>query len=230
MLHKRPKVLYVEDDEILGYAITYCLEQNGYDVTHCNNGEIAWNKFMKYSYDICIIDIMLSSKKNGLNLANDIRKKNHIIPIILNSSKNIEADRILGFENGADCYLSKPVNLKELLLRMEVFLKRNRKKDHDPKVLFKISDLDFDYLKLTISKNDFGFILTQKEADLLKYFCLNPDRLIKREEILMEVWGKDDYYLGRSLDVFINKLRKHIRSQNEVKILTIHGSGFKYST
>ena len=229
MIQIRPKVLYVEDDEALGYATTYFLEQNGYDVTHCINGETAWSKFMKYSYDICLFDILLPSRKNGLNLTNEVREKNETIPIILISSKGMDEDRILGLESGADCYLTKPVNFNELLKRVEVFLKRNKKKDHSPIVHFKIGDLDFDYLKLTLGKSDFGYKLTQREADLLRYMCLNPDRLIKREDILMELWGKDDYYLGRSLDVFINKLRKYIRSQNKVKILTIHGLGFMYS-
>ncbi len=141
----------------------------------------------------------------------------------------MDNDKIAGFETGADDYITKPYNLQELLLRIQVFLKRTKKKDDTGPVIFKIGDLNFDYTNLVLGNDKVEFQLTQREADLVRYLCLNANRVLKRDEILMNVWGKDDYFLGRSMDVFITKVRKYLKSQTAAKLQTIHGIGFKFN-
>jgi DNA-binding response OmpR family regulator len=172
---------------------------------------------------------MLPGKKDGMELANSIRKKNENIPIIMLTSKNMDNDKIAGFESGADDYVTKPYNLHELLLRIQVFLKRSKKKEDEGPVMFKIGDLNFDYTNLVLKNEKVEHQLTQREADLVRYLCLNANRVLKRDEILMNVWGKDDYFLGRSMDVFITKVRKYLKSQSAAKLQTIHGIGFKFN-
>ena len=184
---------------------------------------------MKNIYDVCLFDILLTGKKDGMELANSIRKKNENIPIIMLSSKNLDNDKIAGFESGADDYITKPFNMQELLMRIQVFVKRSKKKEDKGTVLFKIGELDFDYTNLTLGNEKVEHQLTQREADLVRYLCLNANRVLKRDEILMNVWGKDDYFLGRSMDVFITKVRKYLKSQNAAKLQTIHGIGFKFN-
>jgi DNA-binding response OmpR family regulator len=141
----------------------------------------------------------------------------------------MDNDKIAGFETGADDYITKPYNLQELLLRIQVFLKRTKKKDDAGPVIFKIGDLNFDYTNLVLGNDKVEHQLTQREADLVRFLCLNANRVLKRDEILMSVWGKDDYFLGRSMDVFITKVRKYLKSQTSAKLQTIHGIGFKFS-
>ncbi len=229
MSQPKIRVLLVEDDPVLGYVVKDFLQKQDFDVTHCTDGDAAWHQFMKNIFDVCLLDILLPGKKDGIELANNIRKKNENIPIIMLSSKTMDIDKIAGFETGADDYITKPYNLQELLMRIQVFLKRTRKKEDTGPVIFKIGDLNFDYGNLTLSNDKVEHQLTQREADLVRYLCLNANRVLKRDEILMNVWGKDDYFLGRSMDVFITKIRKYLKSQNAAKLQTIHGIGFKFN-
>lgn len=223
----KAKILLVEDDPTLSYVVKDSLSNNGYDVVHCPDGESAWQQFMKHNFDICLLDVMLP-KKDGMALANQIRQKNESIPILLLTSKTMDDDKIAGFRSGADDYITKPFNMQELLLRLEVFLKRTRKKEDDTAGEFKIGDLDFDFSNLVLKNDKVQYQLTQREADLIKYLCQNANRVLKRDEILLNVWGKEDYFLGRSMDVFITKVRKYIKGQEGVELQTIHGIGFKF--
>jgi len=229
MSQPKVKILLVEDDPVLGYVVKDFLQKQDFEVSHCTDGDVAWHQFMKNIYDVCLIDILLPGKKDGMELANSIRKKNENIPIILLSSKNLDNDKIAGFETGADDYVTKPYNMQELLLRIQVFLKRTKKKEENGSVVFKIGDLTFDYTNLTLGNDKVEHQLTQREADLVRFLCLNANRVLKRDEILMNVWGKDDYFLGRSMDVFITKVRKYLKSQSAAKLQTIHGIGFKFN-
>ena len=229
MSQPKVKILLVEDDPVLGFVVKDFLQKQNYEVNLCTDSDTAWQQFMKNIYDVCLLDILLPSKKDGIELANSIRKKNENIPIILLSSKNMDNDKIAGFETGADDYITKPYNLQELLLRIQVFLKRTKKKEDTGPVIFKIGDLNFDYTNLVLGNDKVEHQLTQREADLVRFLCLNANRVLKRDEILMSVWGKDDYFLGRSMDVFITKVRKYLKSQNSAKLQTIHGIGFKFS-
>ncbi len=226
-MNTKANILYVEDDSSLSFVIKDNLEENGYTVVHCTDGESAWQQFMKHTFDLCLLDVMLP-KKDGFALATQIRKKNALIPIIMLTAKNMDEDKIHGFKTGVDDYITKPFNMQELLLRMEVFLKRTKIDSNVFPSEVTIGSIVFHYEELELQTLEGIIQLTQKEADLLKYFCLHVNQTLKREVILLSVWGKDDYFLGRSMDVFITKLRKHLKADPSIEIQTIHGKGFKF--
>ena len=226
-MNTKANILYVEDDSSLSFVIKDNLEENGYAVVHCTDGESAWQQFMKHTFDLCLLDVMLP-KKDGFALATQIRKKNALIPIIMLTAKNMDEDKIHGFKTGVDDYITKPFNMQELLLRMEVFLKRTKIDANVFPSEVTIGSIVFHYEELELQTLEGIIQLTQKEADLLKYFCLHVNQTLKREDILLSVWGKDDYFLGRSMDVFITKLRKHLKADPSIEIQTIHGKGFKF--
>ena len=225
-MNTKANILYVEDDSSLSFVIKDNLEENGYAVVHCTDGESAWQQFMKHTFDLCLLDVMLP-KKDGFALATQIRKKNALIPIIMLTAKNMDEDKIHGFKTGVDDYITKPFNMQELLLRMEVFLKRTKIDASLFPSNVTIGSILFHYEELELQTLEGIVQLTQKEADLLKCFCLHVNQTLKREEILLSVWGKDDYFLGRSMDVFITKLRKKLQEDPAVQILNIRGYGFK---
>lgn len=227
MAEAKAKILLVEDDPTLGFVVKDNLEVNGYEVIHASDGESGWQLYMKYNFDMCVLDVMLP-KRDGIWLATQIRKKNETVPILLLTAKSMDEDKIAGFKSGVDDYITKPFNMQELLLRIEVFLKRTRRKEEDAPEEFKLGNLNFNYRDLILYNDEQRQQLTQREADLLRYLALNPNRVLKREEILMNVWGKEDYFLGRSMDVFITKIRKHLKEQAGVELQTIHGIGFKF--
>jgi len=228
MQTQKAKVLLAEDDLALGYVIKDNLTDAGYDVVLCPDGQTAIDKFDKNEFSICLLDVMMP-KKNGFDVAKKIRQQTDLVPILFITAKSLEEDKIKGFESGADDYITKPFSMQELLMRMEVFLRWSKKMHSENAVNFNIGKLKFSYtdLKLTIGKDVFG--LTQKEADLLKFFCQHSNRVLKREEVLLNVWGKDDYFLGRSMDVFITKLRKYFKTDPSINLETIHGVGFRFN-
>jgi len=223
----KAKILLVEDDPTLGFVIKDNLEESGYEVVYCHDGETAWQQFMRQNVDLCLLDVMLP-KKDGMMLAQQIRKKNDRIPILFMTAKSMDADRIAGFKAGGDDYITKPFNMEELLLRIEVFIKRTKNMDRNNAQQYQVGNLHFDYKQLSIQVNGESFQLTQKEADLLKYLCDHQNAVVKREDILMAVWGKDDYFLGRSMDVFMTKIRKYIKAAKGIDLQTLHGIGFKF--
>ncbi len=228
MSQPKVKILLVEDDPVLGFVVKDFLQKQNYEVNLCTDSDTAWQQFMKNIYDICLLDVMLPGKKDGIELANHIRKKNENIPIMMLTSKSMDDDRLAGFDVGADDYVIKPYNMHEVLKRIQVFLKRSKKKEQEGPMYFRIGNLNFDYSNLTLSNETEHYQLTQREADLFRYLCMNVNRVLKRDEILMNVWGKDDYFLGRSMDVFITKVRKYLKNQTNAKLQTIHGIGFKF--
>ena len=223
------KVLLAEDDLSLGYVIKDNLIDAGYEVVLCPDGQAAIDKFDKNEFAICLLDVMMPNK-DGFAVAKKIRQQSDMVPILFLTAKSMEEDKIKGFQSGADDYITKPFSIQELLMRMEVFLRRTRKMHSEKTVTFTIGQLNFSYtdLKLTIGSEVFN--LTQKEADLLKFLCEHSNRILKREEVLLNVWGKDDYFLGRSMDVFITKLRKYFKADPQVNLETIHGVGFRFNT
>ncbi|HVM88327.1 MAG TPA: response regulator transcription factor [Puia sp.] len=228
MSNQKGKVLLAEDDLSLGYVIKDNLIDAGYEVVLCPDGQTAIDKFDKTEFTICLLDVMMPHK-NGFDVAKKIRQQSDVVPILFLTAKSLEEDRIKGFETGADDYITKPFSMQELLMRMDVFLRRSKKMYSEQSIQFNIGKLNFLYtdLKLTVNKEIFN--LTQKEADLLKFLCEHPNRILKREEVLLNVWGKDDYFLGRSMDVFITKLRKYFKSDSDVMLETIHGVGFRFN-
>jgi DNA-binding response OmpR family regulator len=228
-MERKSRILLVEDDLNLGFVISDNLEEAGYYVVHCPDGQIAWEHFQKKPFDLVLLDIMLP-KKDGFTLARQIRGKNEIIPLLFLTAKSMEEDKISGFEIGADDYITKPFSMKELLLRIEVFLRRTKALNADKNTHYVIGDLQFNYAELALQLPDKSKVpLTQKEAALLKFLCENANKTIRRDEILLHVWGKADYFLGRSMDVFITKLRKHFKPDPRIDLATIHGVGFKFN-
>lgn len=223
----KANLLLVEDDPTLGFVIKDNLEVHNYAVTHASDSETAWQQYMKNNYDLCILDVGLP-KKDGIWLATQIRKKNQEVPILLLTGKAMDTDKIAGFESGADDYITKPFNMQELLLRIEVFLKRTMKKELLTPDEIAIGTLRFNYNDLMLIDGEHKQQLTQREADLLRYMAMNPNKILKREEILLYVWGKEDYFLGRSMDVFITKIRKLLKGHDEVELQTVHGIGFRF--
>jgi DNA-binding response OmpR family regulator len=225
-MQPKAKILLVEDDSSLGFVVKDNLEEQGYEVIFSPDGETGWQQFMRHNVDICLLDVMLP-KKDGMALAAQIRKKNEKIPILFMTAKSMDEDRIAGFKAGGDDYITKPFNMQELLLRIEVFLKHTQKKNTDTAQIFDLGPLQFDYNNLLLINGSHTQQLTQKEADLLQYLCTNINTVVKREDILMNVWGKEDYFLGRSMDVFMTKIRKYLKDADGVDLKTVHGVGFK---
>ena len=228
-MQSKPKVLLAEDDTSLAFVIKDNLEEAGYEVNWCADGEAAWQQFQKNTYDICLLDIMMPIK-DGFAVAKKMRQKSDLVPIIFLSAKSQDQDKIEGFKTGADDYITKPFNMKELLMRMEVFLRRTKKMHSDKATEYNIGKLRFSFTDLKLYTPDEVISLTQKEADLLKFFCGHTNKVLKREEVLLSVWGKDDYFLGRSMDVFITRLRKHFKADPAILLETIHGIGFRLNS
>ena len=222
----KAKVLLAEDDTALSFVIKDNLQDEGYQVTHCTDGEAAWQKFQKNEFDICLLDVNMPVR-DGFSLAKKIRQQSDIIPIIFLTAKSLEEDKIKGFETGADDYITKPFSMKELIMRMDVFLRRTKKLTSDAAEEYTLGSLKFAYNQLKIYNNEAATSLTQREADLLKFFACHVNKILKREEVLLNVWGKDDYFLGRSMDVFITKLRKYLKADPTIALETIHGVGFR---
>jgi DNA-binding response OmpR family regulator len=224
----KAKVLLAEDDASLGFIIKDALEEDGYEVLLCADGHTAIERFNKNEFDICLLDIMMPNK-DGFAVAKKIRQQTDLVPILFLTAKSMEEDKIKGFQSGADDYITKPFNMSELLLRMEVFLRRTKKMYSEQVQEFQINKLKFSYTDLKITSALGTTSMTQKEADLLKFLCKHPNKVLKREEVLLNVWGKDNYFLGRSMDVFITKLRKHFKADPEIVLETIHGVGFRFN-
>ncbi|MEI7508252.1 MAG: response regulator transcription factor [Flavobacterium sp.] len=220
------KILYTEDDETLAFLTIDNLNQH-YNVTHCSDGSLALKTFKSESFDICILDIMMP-KMDGFELAENIRKINSQVPIIFLSAKTLKEDRLKGLRLGADDYLIKPFSIEELILKIEIFLKRSQKNSIVSKGIYALGQYQFDSKNYLIYSDSEKISLTQRESDLLKLFLENKNVVLKREEILKSLWGDDDYFMGRSLDVFISRLRKVIANEDGITIENLHGIGFKF--
>jgi DNA-binding response OmpR family regulator len=229
MAEKKAHLLYVEDDESLSFVTRDNLELNGYEVTYCEDGKQAMETIRSNQrFDLCILDVMLP-EVDGFTLAQEIRKRDDQVPIIFLTAKSMKQDKIHGLTIGADDYITKPFSIEELLLKIDIFLRRTKYttilKSNTPVT---IGYYAFDYKNLHLSCGDYSETLTQKEADLLKLLHENRNQVVKRSFILETIWGKDDYFLGRSLDVFISRLRKYLNQDERIKIENIHGVGFKF--
>lgn len=220
-----PRILYVEDDENLALVTTHNLEKSGYHVIHSSDGSMAWETFNKEKVDLCILDIMLPSM-SGFVLASKIRSLNPDVPVIFLTAKSLLEDKISGLQIGADDYLTKPFSYVELDFKIKIFLKRSVVKKEDVSIM-QIGSFSFDFDNLVFGNEHEKHRLTLKEAELLKFLYQRKNKVLKRDEILIGVWDNDDYFIGRSLDVFISRLRKYLSKLDNVKIENIHGVGFK---
>ena len=221
----KKKILYVEDDNTLAFLTADNLEQH-YDVMHFANGREAFEAFKKEEFDLCVLDVMLP-EMDGFELAAAIRERDMEIPIIFLSAKTLKEDRIKGLRLGADDYLVKPYSIEELILKIEVFLQRSQKQPASKNNVCTIGSFTFDPINYTVSKEGETTQLTERESALLKLFVDNKNTILKREKILTELWGTDDYFLGRSMDVFISRLRKIFKDDDSIRIDNIPRVGFK---
>lgn len=224
---KKYKILYAEDDETIAFLTQDNLEQNNYEVVHCSNGEKALSAFNREPFDICVFDIMMPII-DGFELATAIRKINTDIPIIFLSAKTLKEDRLKGLRLGADDYLVKPFSIEELVLKIEIFIKRSTKNNPVENKPYTIGKYQFDSANFLILDKNEKISLTQRESELLKLFLDNENIVLKREEILKLLWGDDDYFMGRSLDVFISRLRKILATEKGISIENLHGIGFRF--
>ena len=218
-------ILLCEDDTSLGYVIKDSLEEAGYVVTHCPDGHQGWQAFKEHRYDLCIFDVMMP-RKDGFTLAAEVRKVNAVVPIIFLTAKSMKEDKHKGFEQGGDDYITKPFEMQELLFRIQVFLKRTAQPESDEQYHIASFHLDFNNLELR-REGEVVKKLTLKEGEVLRLLCLNVNNIIKREDILVKIWGSNDYFMGRSLDVFITKIRKYLKDDPRLEIQNHHGVGFK---
>jgi len=223
---EKSKILYAEDDQTIAFLIQDSLEPY-YDIDYHANGKSALNAFDTQSYDICLLDIMMP-EIDGFELAKHIRTHNSDIPIIFISAKALKEDRIKGLKIGADDYLVKPFSIEELILKIEIFLKRTKKTNITP-AKYKVGKYNFDPKNYTLQEASNIITLTQRESELLLYFITNKNSVLKRQDILKAVWGDDDYFMGRSLDVFISRLRKVFADEKSITIENLHGIGFRFS-
>ena len=194
------KILYAEDDETLAFLTKDNLQQQNYSVTHCADGKSCLEAFKREEFDLCIFDIMLPGM-DGFELTTAIRRINPEIPIFFLSSKTLKEDRIKGLRLGADDYLVKPFSIEELLLKIEIFLRRQKKTPDEELFVYKIGSSSFDARNYRLYMAGESTQLTQREAALLKLFLDNRNKVLKRKQILTALWGDDDYFMGRSLDV-----------------------------
>jgi len=222
---KAPKILLVEDDPSLGMLMKDFLSMEGFNVILAKDGVEGLSKYTSDCFDLCILDVMMPLM-DGFTLARKIRKKNTEIPIIFLTAKSLKEDKLNGFDLGGDDYITKPFDEDELVRRINAILKRSFKVVEETESKCKIGKFDFDHSNLELSLGGELTRITKKEADVLILLCNSRNSLVKREEILLKVWGENDYFMGRSLDVFITKLRKHLKPDPAIKIENVHGVGF----
>lgn len=227
---QKARILYVEDDTSLGFVTKDNLQKKGYDVTLCTDGLEAIQTLQKQKFDLCLLDIMLP-KLDGMAIAQKIRDRSEHTPILFLTAKSLLEDKINAYKFGADDYILKPFDMDELVYKIEIFLKRSQVFANDnahEKHIFNIGKFVFNFRELTLTSDTEKYTLTLREAELLRMLCLNPNQVLKRDTILHNVWGEDDYYIGRSLDVFVSRLRKFFQSDTNIEIENIRGVGFKF--
>ncbi|MFD0751136.1 response regulator transcription factor [Mucilaginibacter calamicampi] len=223
------KILLVEDDPNLGLLTQDYLQLKGkFDVVLCADGEEGLRAFTKQSFDLLILDVMMP-KKDGFTLGKDIRKINQDVPIIFATAKGMIEDKTQAYNLGGDDYITKPFRIEELLLRINALLKRAEStgRREDKQSVFKIGAYDFDYSAQVIAINGTQQKLSTKEAELLRLLCLKQNEVLTREEALLNIWHDDNYFNGRSMDVFLSKIRKYLKDDPSVEIINVHGRGYK---
>ena len=219
-------LLYVEDDETLSFVTKDNLELNDFKVSHAKDGKEALRMFSNGSFDLCLIDVMLP-ELDGYSVAKEIRSRHSEIPIIFLTAKSLKEDRILGLKLGADDYITKPFSIEELILKIKIFLKRKYVTGSNELPILKIGKYTLDHDNLRLSIDDKVSQMTKKEADLLKMLIINKNKIVERGTILERIWGENDYFMGRSMDVFISRLRKYLKEDEDITVENIHGVGFR---
>ena len=223
------KILLCEDDENLGMLLREYLQAKGYSTVLCPDGELGFKEFTKNKYDIAVLDVMMP-KKDGFTLAQDIRQTNADLPIIFLTAKTLKEDILEGFKIGADDYITKPFSMEELVMRIEAILRRVKGKKTRENTIYHIGRFTFDTQKQLLSIGDKQTKLTTKENELLALLCAHANEILQRDYALKTIWIDDNYFNARSMDVYITKLRKHLKEDDQIEIINIHGRGYKLIT
>ena len=229
MFKERFKILLAEDDLNLGVLLVDYLETEGFDVKLCKDGELALMAFQTASFDLCLVDVMMP-KVDGFSVAKKIREKDKKVPFIFITAKSLKEDKLKGYGLGADDYITKPFDEEELLWKIKAVIRRIY--EHKSVIKTELISLgnyvfDFNNQSLTISNNIKR--ITEKESEILKYLCEHRNHVIKREDLLKDLWGENDYFFGRSLDVFITKIRKYLKEDPDLSIENIFKVGFIFN-
>ncbi|SFB51195.1 response regulator transcription factor [Algoriphagus aquimarinus] len=223
----KAKLLVVEDDPNLGDILQEYLEMKGYEPTLCRDGEEGWNKFKKGKFDLCLLDIMMP-KKDGFTLAKEIKKVEENLPILFLTAKNQKDDIIEGLKIGADDYLTKPFSMEELLLRVNAILRRTHKNEEiNPLKVYSFGGFVLHYDEQLLDGPKGRHKLTSKENELIRLLASEINNLVNRSHALKQIWGDDSYFNARSMDVYLSKIRKILKDDPKVQIITVHGEGFK---
>lgn len=225
-MDERLKILLCEDDENLGMLLREFLQAKGFNADLYSDGEKGYKAFLKGNYDLCVLDVMMP-KKDGLTLAQEIRNVNAEVPIIFLTAKTLKEDILEGFKIGADDYITKPFSMEELVFRIGAILRRVKGKKDKEVTVYKIGKFIFDSQKQTLSTDEKVQKLTTKESELLSLLCSHMNEILERNFALKNIWIDDNYFNARSMDVYITKLRKHLKEDPQIEIINIHGKGYK---
>ena len=225
-MDEKLKILLCEDDENLGMLLREYLQAKGYQAVLCQDGEVGYREFAKGKFDIAVLDVMMP-KKDGFTLAQEIRQANTEIPIIFLTARALKDDILEGFKIGADDYITKPFSMEELVLRIEAILRRVHGKKAKDATVFRIGRFVFDAQKQLPTIGEKQTKLTTKENELLALLCAHSNEILQRDFALKTIWIDDNYFNARSMDVYITKLRKHLKDDDQIEIINIHGKGYK---
>ena len=225
-MDERMRILLCEDDENLGMLLREYLQAKGFSADLFPDGESGYKAFLKGKYDICVLDVMMP-KKDGFTVAQEIRAVNADVPIIFLTARQLKEDILEGFKIGADDYITKPFSMEELVFRIEAILRRVKGKKGKDVTIFRIGKFTFDTQKQQLMIGDTATKLTTKESELLKLLCQHVNEILERNYALKTIWIDDNYFNARSMDVYITKLRKHLKDDPSIEIINIHGKGYK---
>ncbi len=225
-MNEKMKILLCEDDENLGMLLREYLLAKGYDTELCADGDAGYKAFLKNKYDICVLDVMMP-KKDGFTLAKEIKQANAEMPIVFLTAKTLKDDVFEGFKVGADDYITKPFSMEELTFRIEAILRRVQGKKPTEETILTLGSFTFDTQKQILTHGDEKTKLTTKESELLTLLYQHANEVLQRDFALKTIWIDDNYFNARSMDVYITKLRKHLKGDEDVEILNVHGKGYK---
>jgi DNA-binding response OmpR family regulator len=225
-MDEKLRILLCEDDENLGMLLREYLQAKGYNADLYADGESGYKAFLKGKYDICVLDIMMP-KKDGFQLAQEIRTINSDVPVIFLTAKALKEDILEGFKLGADDYITKPFSMEELVMRIDAIMRRVKGKKGKEITMYKIGRFTFDTQKQVLIIDDISTKLTTKESELLSLLCAHVNEILERNFALKTIWIDDNYFNARSMDVYITKLRKHLKADPTIEIINIHGKGYK---
>lgn len=225
-MEEKTRILLCEDDENLGMLLREYLQAKGFSADLFPDGDAGYKAFVKGKYDLCVLDVMMP-EKDGFQLAQEIRNVNTEVPIIFLSARSLKEDIFSGFKIGADDYITKPFSMEELVFRIEAILRRVKGKKDKDITMYRLGKFTFDTQKQTLLIGDKSTKLTTKESELLSLLCSHANEILERNYALKTIWIDDNYFNARSMDVYITKLRKHLKDDPSIEIINIHGKGYK---